>query len=74
MFVPQHVVSYSISAGSLVNVVMFTTKPHLHGTPYSGPWVTPCSPAEVQECYSGWEPEVEELLKVIGILYPIQGL
>ncbi|KAI0745659.1 FAD/NAD(P)-binding domain-containing protein [Earliella scabrosa] len=61
----EHVVSYSISSGSIVNVVTFATQPHLYGTPYFGPWVTDCSPSEVQNCYAGWEPEVEELLKCI---------
>ena len=60
----QHVVSYSISAGSVVNVVAMASQPHLYGTVFPGPWVTDCSPAEVQECFEGWEPEVEEMLKV----------
>lgn len=47
-----------------MNVVMFASEPQLYGSPYNGPWVTDCSPAEVQRCYSDWEPEVEELLKV----------
>ncbi|KAI0743626.1 FAD/NAD(P)-binding domain-containing protein [Daedaleopsis nitida] len=61
----KHVVSYSISAGSIVNVVTLASRPDLYGTPYAGPWVTDCSSAEVKDCYSGWEPEVEELLQRI---------
>ncbi|KAI0708960.1 FAD/NAD-P-binding domain-containing protein [Cerioporus squamosus] len=61
----KHVVSYSISAGSIVNVVTLASQPQLYGSPYNGPWVTDCSPAEVQECYAGWEPEVQELLQCI---------
>ncbi|TFK91603.1 FAD/NAD(P)-binding domain-containing protein [Polyporus arcularius HHB13444] len=61
----KHVVSYSISAGSIVNVVTLASQPQLYGSPYNGPWVTDCSPTEVQECYAGWEPEVQELLKCI---------
>ena len=60
--------SYSISAGSIVNVVAMTTNPQLYGTPWKGPWVTECSPSEVQECFKGWEPEVEEMLKVGQLL------
>ena len=60
----QHVVSYSISAGSIVNVVTFASKPHLYGTPWTRPWVEDCLPSEVLECYHDWEPEVEELLQV----------
>ncbi|RPD59761.1 FAD/NAD(P)-binding domain-containing protein [Lentinus tigrinus ALCF2SS1-6] len=61
----KHVVSYSISAGSIVNVVTFASQPQLYDTPYDGVWVTNCSPAEIQACYAGWEPEVDELLKCI---------
>ncbi|KAI0630150.1 FAD/NAD-P-binding domain-containing protein [Trametes polyzona] len=61
----QHVVSYSISRGSIVNVVAMASQPHLYGTPYEGPWVTDCTREEVQKCFSGWEPEVEEILKRI---------
>ena len=60
----QHVVSYSISAGSIVNVVAMVSQPHLYGTTFTGQWVTDCSPSEVQECYRSWEPEVEEMVKV----------
>ncbi|PIL36260.1 hypothetical protein GSI_01922 [Ganoderma sinense ZZ0214-1] len=60
----MHVVSYSISAGSIVNVVAMVSEPLLYGTEFTGQWVTDCSPSEVQECYGGWEPEVEEMLKV----------
>ena len=62
--------SYSISAGSIVNVVALTSQPHLYETPWDGPWVTNCSPAEVQDCYANWESEVKELLKVSGDLVP----
>ncbi|KAM5533711.1 hypothetical protein V8D89_012584 [Ganoderma adspersum] len=61
----KHVVSYSISAGSIVNVVAMASEPHLNGTEFRGQWVTDCSPSEVQECFGGWEPEVEEMLKCI---------
>ncbi|KAI0821662.1 FAD/NAD-P-binding domain-containing protein [Trametes gibbosa] len=61
----KHVVSYSISAGSIVNVVAMASYPHLHHTVYPGPWVTECDPDEMMECFSGWEPEVVEILKCI---------
>ena len=60
----QHVVSYSISAGSIVNVVAMVSEPRLYGTEFKGAWVTDCSPSEVQVSYGGWEPEVQEMLKV----------
>ncbi|TFK53608.1 FAD/NAD-P-binding domain-containing protein [Heliocybe sulcata] len=61
----QHVVSYSISQGSIVNVVTFASKPEREGTPYEGPWVTECSQQELLDCYADWEPEVVELLQHI---------
>ncbi|KAH9931165.1 FAD/NAD(P)-binding domain-containing protein [Epithele typhae] len=61
----KHVVSYSISAGSIVNVVALASKPELYGTPWTGAWVEDCPASEMQECYSQWEPEVGELLKCI---------
>ncbi|TFK44427.1 FAD/NAD-P-binding domain-containing protein [Crucibulum laeve] len=61
----KHVVSYSISQGDIVNVVTFASQPEKNGTPYIGEWVTDCSKQELLECYSNWEPEVEELLKCI---------
>ncbi|KAI8992893.1 FAD/NAD-P-binding domain-containing protein [Trametes punicea] len=61
----KHVVSYGISRGSMVNVVAMASRPRLYGSIYAGPWVTECTRDEVLECYSGWEPEVQELLKCI---------
>ncbi|KAI0674871.1 FAD/NAD-P-binding domain-containing protein [Trametes maxima] len=61
----KHVVSYSISNGSVVNVVAMASKPRLHGTTYFGPWVTECKLSDVLQCFNGWEPEVVELLKCI---------
>jgi len=60
----QHVVSYSISQGDIVNVVTFSSELEKHGQLYSGEWVTECEQKELLDCYRGWEPEVEQLLKV----------
>lgn len=48
-----------------MNVVTFSSNPNEEGRPYGGPWVVDCEREELLECYSGWEPEVGELLKVI---------
>lgn len=48
----------------MVNVVAMASQPHLYGTTFAGQWVADCGPSEVQECYRGWEPEVEDMLKV----------
>lgn len=60
----KHIVSYSISQGSIVNVVALTSQPHLAGAAYDGPWVEDCSREELLACYAGWEPEVIHLLEV----------
>lgn len=60
----QHVVSYSISQGDIINVVTFDSDPKKYGDSYEGEWVSECLQEELLECYSGWEPEVEQLLKV----------
>ncbi|KAH9859049.1 FAD/NAD-P-binding domain-containing protein [Lenzites betulinus] len=61
----KHVVSYSISAGSIVNVVAMASQPHLYRTIYPNPWVTECNPDEMLECFADWEPEVIDILKCI---------
>ncbi|KAL5523639.1 hypothetical protein ACEPAG_7812 [Sanghuangporus baumii] len=61
----KHIVSYSISRGSIVNVVALTSDPQKENTVFDGPWVTPCSKEEVQKCYCDWEPEVQTLLQCI---------
>ncbi|KAF9070110.1 FAD/NAD-binding domain-containing protein [Rhodocollybia butyracea] len=62
----QHVVSYSISAGSVVNVVTFASEPQNEGKPYKeDTWVSHCPQQELLDCYAHWEPEVEQLLSQI---------
>ncbi|KAH9951522.1 FAD/NAD-P-binding domain-containing protein [Amylocystis lapponica] len=61
----KHVVSYSISRGSVVNVVAFASKPEKAASTFEGSWVTDCSRDEMLSCYADWEPEVTELLKSI---------
>lgn len=60
----QHVVSYSISRGSIVNVVALASRPELEGTSYNGTWVVGCSKEELLQCFEGWEPEVMVMLEV----------
>ncbi len=61
----QHVVSYSISQGSIVNVITFRSEPEREGSTYpDSTWVTECSRQELLGCYAGWEPEVIEMLQV----------
>ncbi|KAI0062891.1 FAD/NAD(P)-binding domain-containing protein [Artomyces pyxidatus] len=61
----KHVVSYSISQGTVVNVIAFASDTNQEGSHYSDPWVKDCTQQELLGCYSGWEPEVEQLLRCI---------
>lgn len=66
--------SYSIAQGNIINVIAFTSQPEKEGTPFDEPWVVDCSKEEVLDCYSGWEPEVDSLLKasyVSALIDPI---
>jgi len=55
-------VSYSITRGTVVNVVAMKSEPERDGTKYDGPWVVDCTREELLENYAGWEPEVLEML------------
>ncbi|KAG7446323.1 FAD/NAD-P-binding domain-containing protein [Guyanagaster necrorhizus] len=61
----KHIVSYSISQGSVVNVITFRSDHEREGSTYPDTWVTECSQQELLDCYSGWEPEVIEMLQHI---------
>jgi len=60
----KHVVTYSISQGSIVNVVTFASEPDKEGVEHDGPWVTEVPKQELLDCYANWEPEVVEVLDV----------
>ncbi|KAI0793194.1 FAD/NAD(P)-binding domain-containing protein [Abortiporus biennis] len=62
----RHLISYPVASGSIVNVVGIKTNWEKEDTVYKGPWVTACSAEEFRENYSGWEPEVTELLSCVG--------
>ena len=34
------------------------------GKEYKGPWVEETTPEELLQCFAGWEPDVQDLLKV----------
>ncbi|KAI0320925.1 FAD/NAD(P)-binding domain-containing protein [Amylostereum chailletii] len=61
----KHVVSYAISQGTIVNVITFVSQLKKEGTEWNAPWVEECSREELLDCFSGWEPEVCELLECI---------
>lgn len=55
---------YPIGRGKWANVGGFYTRPEAAGTTYDGPWVQESSPEEFRNVYTGWESELQELLKV----------
>ena len=61
----QHIVSYAIAQGRIANVVAFYSVPVGADAVYDGPWVSEVSGEEVIRCFTGWEPEAVELVKVI---------
>lgn len=46
-----------------MNVITFVSEPEKEAVNFD-PWVMECSQRELLDCYSLWEPEVTELLKV----------
>ena len=62
----QHVISYPVSPGQLINCIGFVTIPDGEGKTYPDKWVRDASREELLRQYEGWEPELQELLEVRG--------
>lgn len=60
----QHIVSYPISQGKLLNFVALVTVPGGEGKALEGPSAVDVPNAEMAAHYKDWEPEVLELLEV----------
>lgn len=60
----QSLVSFPISQGRLVNVVLLKYEPAHRGTTYPAPWVSEATQDELIEVYAGWDLQVTALLKV----------
>ena len=61
---PQHILTFPISRGQLVNLAAFVFYPDEEGTHFNGPWATGVDPSYVQGLFHGWEKEVDELVQV----------
>ncbi|GJE94484.1 FAD/NAD(P)-binding domain-containing protein [Phanerochaete sordida] len=61
----KHIVCYPVARGTLVNFVGMATIPEAEGSPYTKPWVSESSREEVLACFQNWEPEAEELVKLV---------
>jgi len=59
----KHIVTFPISQGRLINVVIFAHNSDAFGTPFVGPWVTKVSEREVAYLLEGWEPRANALAK-----------
>lgn len=69
-YLPQHVVSYPISQGTLINIVAFVTVPGGEGTDHPGPAMIEVPKQEMLDQYEGWEPDLLTLLDVSLPLFP----
>ena len=65
----QHVVTYPISSGRVLNVGLGVCCPGKEGVPYEGSWTRSATREEIVKHFSGWEPEVQEILKVNGTFH-----
>ncbi|KAI0750647.1 FAD/NAD(P)-binding domain-containing protein [Daedaleopsis nitida] len=59
----RHLITYPVAQGRILNVAAVVSNLDLEGTVYEGPWVSSVSKDEVEGCYSGWEPAVQEVVK-----------
>ncbi|KJA14751.1 hypothetical protein HYPSUDRAFT_92215 [Hypholoma sublateritium FD-334 SS-4] len=61
----KHLITYPLPHNNIVNVLALVTDLSQEGTQYHGPPTTYCDQEEVLSAFSGWEPEVQALLKCI---------
>ncbi|RPD62099.1 FAD/NAD(P)-binding domain-containing protein [Lentinus tigrinus ALCF2SS1-7] len=62
----RHLVAYPISQGRVLNLAMVFTAPGKEGSVYEGAWTSSVSKEELVGRYSGWEPDVEEIMKHVS--------
>ncbi|TBU59381.1 hypothetical protein BD310DRAFT_1010505 [Dichomitus squalens] len=61
----QHIITYPISHGKYLNFVGFVTIPDGEGTVYPHKWVRDAKKEDILSAYSGWEPEVDQMLSCV---------
>lgn len=59
----QHIVSYPISHGTLINISAFVSDEQKAGTPFEGRWFSEVPLEEIEKEYQGFEPAARNLLK-----------
>jgi salicylate hydroxylase len=62
--ISQHIISYPISQGTLINIVAYVSDEQNAGKPFEGRWVSGVSREELEEVYQDFEPAVKSFLKV----------
>ncbi|KAF8955136.1 salicylate hydroxylase [Flammula alnicola] len=61
----KHIVLYPILHGRYVNTIQFISDPSKEGTPLNGPAVVNASQDDIASIYSGWEDDVQCVVKHI---------
>ncbi|KIJ64574.1 hypothetical protein HYDPIDRAFT_90107, partial [Hydnomerulius pinastri MD-312] len=61
----QHVVTYPVSQGRFINVVIHCHAPNSYGAKFEGPWMTEVDAQEVIERFQDWEPEIQTLVNAL---------
>ncbi|KAH7881718.1 hypothetical protein F5I97DRAFT_2069891 [Phlebopus sp. FC_14] len=59
----KHIVSYPISQGRLLNVLVINQDYDSFGTPFEGRWVVDVPAKEILDQYEDWEPRARALVK-----------
>ena len=60
----QHIVTYQMSKGQMINVVALISDPSMRGTTHEGHWSCGATTGELVDQFNGWETPVVDLLQV----------
>ncbi|KAF8438429.1 FAD/NAD(P)-binding domain-containing protein [Boletus edulis BED1] len=61
----KHIVTFPVSDGKLINVVIFHHNCDTFGSPFKGRWVTDVPEEEVLHLFEGWDIRAEALVKCV---------
>ncbi|KAI0772508.1 FAD/NAD-P-binding domain-containing protein [Trametes elegans] len=62
----MHAIAYPIQQGRALNVGAVVWQYELENTLYDGPWVADVAEETVRKAFTGWEPEVEDIMQNIS--------
>ena len=60
----QHIVTYLVSRGRVLNIGAAVQVPELAGKVYPGPWVTAVATDKIVDRFKSWEPDVKDIVEV----------